>query len=137
MHNKKITYIIFVALFILITIFLIWSISKNQKRNDSYQIRKSLDQSIKPSSSGSDECGIESCHGLDITCGPNIPKICTEIYMAGDSCRKYISCTTIKGQCQLKKSLEFDNCKTCVENCQQTFPKDPENFLECESNCSE
>ncbi|VVB75045.1 Uncharacterised protein [Candidatus Tiddalikarchaeum anstoanum] len=26
------------------------------------------------------KCGIENCHGLDITCGPNIPEVCTTLY---------------------------------------------------------
>jgi len=31
------------------------------------------------------KCGIENCHGLDITCGSDVPDACTEIYMIGDA----------------------------------------------------
>ena len=50
------------------------------------------------------KCGIENCHGLNITCGPNIPEVCTENYMLGDCCRRYASCEIIEGECKLVKS---------------------------------
>ena len=60
-------------------------------------------------------CGIENCHGLNITCGTNIAKVCTENYAIGDGCRRYASCEIIGGKCQLAKSEKFDTCKSCIE----------------------
>lgn len=82
----------------------------------------------------SEECGMENCHGLDITCGPNIPEVCTEMYALGDFCREYASCEIVDGKCQLVKSPEFDQCKACVDECNEF--SGPEAF-ECEGDCRE
>lgn len=82
-------------------------------------------------------CGIENCHGLDITCGPNIPEVCDMMYMAGDNCRQYASCEIINGKCQLIKSPKFEECKSCVERCKLDFKDDQIKFFKCESKCTE
>lgn len=81
------------------------------------------------------QCGMENCHGLDITCGPNVPDACTEIYMLGDRCRQYASCEVIDGECQLVESSAFETCKSCVENCSEEFGQDHTMLFECESGC--
>src|SRR4030042_2460462 len=78
------------------------------------------------------KCGIENCHGLDITCGPNIPDACTLIYKSGDICRQFASCITISGRCQLEKSIKFEDCKSCVEECGLDNQDDGIKSLECE-----
>lgn len=85
----------------------------------------------------SGECGIENCHGLEISCGANVPEFCTEIYMAGDNCRRFVSCISVDDQCKLEKSPKFDSCKSCVEECEQSFQNDQIKFFECESSCTE
>lgn len=81
------------------------------------------------------KCGIENCHGLDITCGPNIPEVCTMEYAFGDGCRQYASCQIINGECQLIKSEKFEECKSCVEKCLQDFKEDIIKASECEGEC--
>lgn len=85
----------------------------------------------------SGQCGIESCNGLDITCGPNVPDQCLALYSAGDSCRQYVNCQNVNGQCTLEKSAKFDSCKSCIEKCELESKNDPENFSQCESSCIE
>lgn len=81
------------------------------------------------------ECGIENCHGLDITCGRNVPDACDMMYALGDNCRQYASCEVIDGKCQLAKSDRFEQCKACVEKCETDFPDDPTNAFACEGEC--
>ena len=82
----------------------------------------------------SDEaCGIESCHGLDIVCGSNVPEVCTMEYRLGDFCREFAECEVIEGQCQFMENSTFFACKECVETCED--PDDPEGALECEDVC--
>ncbi len=82
------------------------------------------------------ECGIENCHGLEISCGPNIAEMCTLVYVAGDSCRQFASCAVIDGECQVLAEPEFEICKNCVEDCEKQFAEDPNKFFECESQCA-
>ena len=80
-------------------------------------------------------CGIESCNGLDITCGPKIPEMCTAIYRLGDFCRQFAQCRIIDGDCQLVTDKQFEDCKQCVAECQ---PKDnPMDAFGCETKCRE
>lgn len=81
------------------------------------------------------ECGIENCHGLNITCGPNIPKACTMMYGFGDRCRQFVRCEIIEGKCQLVESEAFQRCKMCIEECKQYGEKDIIKSFECESHC--
>src|SRR3989344_7677156 len=71
---------------------------------------------IKPPSV-STKCGIQECHGLDVTCGANVPDACTELYALGDRCRKYLSCVRDSSGCNLVKTLDFEKCRQCVEKC--------------------
>ena len=84
-----------------------------------------------------EKCGIENCHGLDITCGPNIPDACTEIYMIGDGCRQYAKCEIINGKCQLVQNKKFEDCKSCVEKCSEDFKNDPIKLSQCAYKCAE
>ncbi len=81
------------------------------------------------------ECEIENCHGLEIECGPDITEFCTEVYQLGDKCRNFASCEIINGECQLAENQQFEECKSCVEDCLQQFPDDGDKAFECESNC--
>lgn len=78
------------------------------------------------------KCGIEQCHGLDITCGANVPDACTLEYQLGDKCRQYAKCAVIAGNCQLLPDTRFDQCKACVEQCKKLVG--PEAFS-CEEKC--
>ena len=83
----------------------------------------------------SEKCGIENCHGLEITCGSNVPDACTEMYAIGDGCRQFASCKNVGGECSLEKAPKFDSCKACVQKCEKSFPSDPMKVSECESKC--
>jgi len=83
----------------------------------------------------SSNCGIENCHGLDITCGSNIPEACTTLYQLGDFCREYANCTLIEGACTLETSQQLIDCKSCVNNCETQF--DGIDAFTCESTCRE
>ena len=80
-------------------------------------------------------CGIENCHGLDITCGSDIADVCTLMYALGDNCRRYASCKVVNGRCQLVKEPKFDSCASCVQNCTDTYEQDLVKLFECESSC--
>ncbi|HUW22128.1 MAG TPA: hypothetical protein VMW41_05705 [Candidatus Bathyarchaeia archaeon] len=83
------------------------------------------------------KCAMENCHGLEITCGPNVPTYCTMMHAMGDSCRYYASCQIIDGKCQLVKSKEFDLCKNCIESCVKKYTNDGIKLSECEAQCLE
>jgi hypothetical protein len=96
---------------------------------------RNFTEQIKPTSEGEQKCGIENCHGLDISCGPNVPDFCTFIYKLGDGCRRYARCQVINGRCQLVKDKKFDQCKSCVEKCWQDFKDETIKMSQCESGC--
>jgi hypothetical protein len=77
-------------------------------------------------------CGITSCHGLNLACGPNPPEVCTAIYQIGDKCRQYAYCSTTGGTCSLVTTPQFNACKTCIEKCGGA---DPAEILSCEEKC--
>lgn len=81
------------------------------------------------------QCGIQSCHGLDISCGSDVPQACTAEYKLGDFCRQYASCKTVEGTCQFVESEIFTACKSCVEKCENG--QDPQQAFKCESKCRE
>jgi len=118
MKNKNLIYGIIALLFLTGLSFFIWN---------NYQ--------IKSPPRNSEECVAESCHGLNIICGPNTPEFCSMMYAAGDNCRQYANCQLIDGQCKLEKSPKFENCKSCVEKCELDYKDDVVNFFECESKC--
>ena len=130
MKNKDLIYVALAFLFIIGLSLFVWN-------NYEIRVQERPDKPIKLPPQISGECGIESCHGLDITCGPNVPNACTMMYAAGDRCRQFVSCQTVEGQCRLEKSPKFDSCKACVEKCEQGFQDDNIKFFECESRCAE
>jgi len=90
----------------------------------------------EPTAVADENCGIENCHGLEISCGPNVAEICTMEYEIGDKCRQFARCGFVDGKCQVLSSVEFEACKACVEKCISDFG-DSEAVLECEANCGE
>ncbi len=128
-ENKKLFYGI--AVLFLIGLFLfIWN-------NYQIQVQERTIKPIKLPPQTSGKCGMESCHGMDITCGPNVPESCDLMYLGGDNCRQYASCQVIDKSCQLVKNQKFDSCKSCVEKCSVDFEGDQIKFFECESKCAE
>jgi len=87
----------------------------------------------QPSPPDPARCGITSCHGLDLACGPNAPEVCTMEYRLGDKCRQYARCDTSGGSCTLVTEPEFEVCKACVEQCE--IYSDPSKAFECEAKC--
>lgn len=127
MENKKLFYVI--AILFLIGLFLfIWS-------NYQIQIQERQTKPIKLPPQISGKCSMESCHGLDITCGPDVPEACDMVYGGGDNCRQYASCQIVDETCQLVKTQKFNDCKSCVEKCSMDFKDDQIKFFECESKC--
>jgi hypothetical protein len=82
-------------------------------------------------------CGILSCHGLDIECGADVPEMCTMEYRLGDFCRQLADCQVVKGTCQFVENSYFMNCKSCVHDCEVLNENDPAKAFECESQCRE
>lgn len=83
-------------------------------------------------------CEMQNCHGLDISCGPDAPEVCTMIYQAGDGCRQFASCQIVNEDCKPILSEEFNKCKQCVQDCYKKYPSDDletTDFFECESQC--
>ena len=119
MLKRKVSYGVMIA-FLIFMLFLLW---------DSYY---SKEKELPPGTL--EKCGIESCHGLEITCGPNVPDVCTEMYAAGDNCRQYVECQIINGTCQLIKNVNFNSCKSCIMGCYDII--DTIEFFECESECA-
>lgn len=122
--NQKIVYGI-LAFFMMATAVFIWN---------SYQVEIS-EKPVKPPAIISRECGIEQCHGLDLTCGPNIAKECTMEMRIDDFCREYVRCEKVGRECQLIKEPKFEECKACIERCNQE--EDPEKAFQCASRCGE
>ena len=85
--------------------------------------------------SGSSRCARENCHGLDIKCGSNPPKICTELYEAGDKCLQYAQCGVRNGICGLVENTSFTRCKTCVQHCINENKDNSQKLFGCESTC--
>lgn len=90
---------------------------------------------LSSSSFAGETCGIENCHGLDITCGPAVPEMCTAMYALGDRCRQYAQCAVIDGKCQLVKNPQFEACKACIKKCLSETSSDPIKAMNCESQC--
>jgi len=88
-----------------------------------------------PGSPDTKNCGITTCHGLDLACGANAPEVCTMEYRLGDKCRQYAHCETGGGTCRLVTTIQFDTCKSCVEACENQTTNDPVKAFECEAKC--
>lgn len=85
----------------------------------------------------SEKCGLENCHGLELSCGPNVPEACTFLYQIGDNCRQYAKCEVVNNRCQLKTNPKFAECKSCVEKCLAEFANDPVKTSACEGQCQD
>ena len=83
---------------------------------------------------GLEKCGLEKCHGLELSCGPNVPEVCTELYQLGDFCRQYAICEIIDGECQMVSNEKLQKCQTCVAEC---LDLGGEPAFECEAECRE
>ena len=129
MQSKNILYILAAATLVFLTIF-IWN-------NYQIQVQERLQKPIRLPPQLSGACGFESCHGLDLTCGPNVPEACDLMYSIGDNCRQFASCEKTNGSCGLVAGQEFTDCKACVEQCIADFPDDPVGQSSCESSCTE
>ncbi|MCX6765170.1 MAG: hypothetical protein NT148_01375 [Candidatus Nealsonbacteria bacterium] len=81
-------------------------------------------------------CALETCHGLDISCGPNPPGACTMMYAMGDKCLKYAKCGISNGKCQQIMNSQFTQCKVCVQACIDANKDDNIKMFNCESNCN-
>lgn len=96
------------------------------------------DFSIKtcsPSKSTNQKCQLETCHGLDVVCGANPPDACTAMYALGDKCLQYVKCGNQNGQCQPTENENFNQCKSCVQNCLNIHENDNVALFTCESGC--
>ncbi|OGG32262.1 hypothetical protein A3I51_00960 [Candidatus Gottesmanbacteria bacterium RIFCSPLOWO2_02_FULL_38_8] len=125
--NKKIVYGI-LALFVIVVVVFIWN-------NYQIEISERSIKPIRPPAIISGECGIEQCHGLDITCGPNIPEGCTTEARIDDVCRQHARCEKVGRECRLTKEPEFEDCRSCIEKCNQE--EDPEKAFQCAGGCGE
>jgi len=85
----------------------------------------------------SPQCGLESCHGLDLTCGSNVPQVCDLMYQLGDRCRQFAHCQILNSRCELVLDPKFAQCKACFEQCEKDFPQDQIQLTQCESSCAE
>lgn len=103
--------------------------------NYQIQIQPKVNQPIKLPPIISNQCGIENCHGLEISCGPNVPEYCDMKYSFGDRCRQFAQCGLVDGKCQQIENSVFTDCKICVEKCQENFAQDFIQLSNCESNC--
>ena len=130
MKKKNLIYGIIALPFLVVLSMFIWN-------NYQIQVQERPGEPIKFPLQISGKCGIENCHGLDITCGSNIPEVRDMMYRAGDNCRQFAGCQIINGQCKLEKSPRFDSCKSCVEKCELDYKDDQIKFFECESRCAE
>ncbi len=101
--------------------------------NPSFSEDSTAEFSPKTCSPGS--CALETCHGLDIKCGPNPANVCTAMYGLGDKCLKYAKCGIQDGKCQQIENSEFSQCKTCIQKCINDNQNDGMKQFECESNC--
>jgi hypothetical protein len=125
--NKKLFYGITVLFLVGISLF-IWN-------NYQVQVQERPVKPIKLPPAISGVCGIEQCHGLDITCGPNIPDGCTMEMRIDDFCREYVRCEKVDRECRLIKDPKFEECKICIERCNRE--EDPEKAFQCASKCVE
>ena len=95
-----------------------------------------LPVTVTPGNTSSPDCGLTPCHGLDITCGPDIPDICTAVYQLGDKCRQFAHCDIdSNGTCLIVTTQEFDTCKSCVQACLNESRHDPAKSFACEEKC--
>jgi hypothetical protein len=80
-------------------------------------------------------CGIQTCDGLAVTCGPNVVTNCPKAINPGDRCLQYATCQVVSGSCQLVTESRYDKCVNCVEACQNSFPNNKNQVLDCSQSC--
>lgn len=80
-------------------------------------------------------CGIQNCHGMEISCGKNVAEMCTMEYQLGDKCRSLASCQNVNGSCNVVQQPGYTSCVSCVEQCNKTSGGDPAKAFECEAKC--
>lgn len=80
-------------------------------------------------------CGIQECHGMELTCGSQPADICTEIFMVGDGCRTFFECGVTNGICAKTEDRRFDSCTSCVKQCVSDNKGDDVKISECDSYC--
>jgi hypothetical protein len=80
-------------------------------------------------------CGLTTCHGLDLACGPDFPQVCTMEYRLGDKCRQFVRCDSSGGSCNLVTDPKYTSCKSCVEQCTAKVGSDGTSAFECEAKC--
>ena len=129
MGNKNTVYAVIGLVSVFVLFLFVWN-----KYQVQVQERPNSPIKLPPQISG--VCGIQNCHGLEITCGPNVPEACDMMYASGDICRQFASCQTTSGQCGLTKTPKFDTCKSCVEKCVQDFKEDSIKLSQCEGSCA-
>jgi len=81
-------------------------------------------------------CGLQTCHGLNLSCGYNSPMYCTAVYEIGDKCLKYAKCGYLNGICQPIENTQFSQCKACVQACIDANKDDNIKMFNCESSCN-
>lgn len=87
------------------------------------------------SSADSASCQVINCHGMDIQCGQATYMMCTDVYQLGDRCIKHATCGIQNGVCGQTQNSAFDNCKSCVLDCQKNNQNDATKQFECEAKC--
>jgi hypothetical protein len=121
---KKVYLFIIAAILVISALSFVLLTGKDKREN-----QKSNDPVVKDM-----PCGMQNCHGLEISCGPNPVEMCDMMYQMGDNCRQYARCETIEGECRLIKDSKFEECKKCVEECLEKN-SDPADQFSCESGC--
>ena len=82
------------------------------------------------------KCGVQECHGVNLTCGPNVVEMCTDLYAMGDGCRQYFKCGYINnGACDQIPDERYEKCRACVKKCISNTNDGPEKAMTCDSNC--
>lgn len=122
MKNKNI-YALAALLIFIIAAGLIILVPKNKSRGTS------------PITRDDQECRIQECHGLNLTCKVSEPLACTTEYRMDDTCRSLVSCTKVNGDCKLIESNELKVCKSCVEKCDADNKNTPDKAIECAIAC--
>lgn len=91
---------------------------------------------ISPENPDAADCRLTPCHGLDLTCGPETPEVCTKVYQIGDKCRRLVRCTVDStGTCRMVTTHNFTPCISCVRTCMNVSGNDPLKLFACEETC--
>lgn len=80
-------------------------------------------------------CGEQTCHGADLNCGANVVEACTLEFQLMDQCRNYAYCEKVDGVCTTVKEPKFNECVSCLTQCQTKFANDPNQVFTCAESC--